>query len=638
MPSARDRSAKAGTPRQKSSQGKSPAPSDDPPLVLPSHQRSESPDSRVSSARSRRTDPAGLITDLTRLKEITHDARIQSPSYRKLLDDFGPDELPQTGFIDEQDGLEPRDTVFFGGDIEGRPQEIEDDIEDIDDELEDEFGEDLDNISSIGSDDEAKAAEYDTDLEVDAEKLIFPDRYDHDTSGKSAYLKKCEEIGVQPITFFLKHMHDTELVMKYHSLGPQGMKAIATPLEVNTVIEKIDLEGNYILGEGATYLTRVLRENVYVTELVLCDNKIGNEGAKAICELLSENKTIIHLNLTGNDIEDSAAEAFYEMLTRNASIKTLMLRHNMFEDVGAQWFSDSMNENVTLETLDLSFNRFQNKGCVLLAQALKDNVGLKYLDISMNGFGLEGARALEGALKENKYLTDLNISYCRIPDEAAVHIAGGLQHNDTLENLNIGYNPLQEDGADKIMTAIQVNQSSVLKLIDFGVLMVKKSFKALEDQLAEERGLKTIYGGVLPDCPRTKLRGEGREIDAMKMLLRDPMSKLKAYVEKEGYRMLDLLKSFDRDNSFTISLEELKEGIRRCNIDLSDPQISQLMRQLDKDGNGEIDFSELLQGNDELILKKRAAKKWQQAHDKTLEETQMEAKSEPKTYMSTIDT
>lgn len=89
--------------------------------------------------------------------------------------------------------------------------------------------------------------------------------------------------------------------------------------------------------------------------------------------------------------------------------------------------------------------------------------------------------------------------------------------------------------------------------------MVKKSFKEMERQLAEERGLKTIYGGVLPDCPRTKLRGE---IDAMKMLLKDPMSKLKAYVEKEGYRMIDLLKSFDRDNSFTISLEELKEGVR----------------------------------------------------------------------------
>ncbi|XP_062584538.1 leucine-rich repeat-containing protein 74B-like [Saccostrea cucullata] len=636
MPSAGGGSVNSGTPRRNSTKNKPPIESDDPPLVLPPHSRPESPDSRVSSARSRRTDPAGLITDLTRLKEITHDERIQSPAYRKLLGDFGSEELPQTDFNVEQEGLEPRDTVFFGGDIEGQIKEADDEIEDIEDDLDEEFGEDLDNISSIGSDEEARAAEYDTDLEVDADKLIFPEKYDHDTTGKSVYLKKCEEIGVQPITYFINHMQDTQLVMKHHSLGPQGMKAIAKPLEVNTVIEKIDLEGNYILGEGAIYLTKVLRENVYVTELILCDNKIGNDGAQALCELLSENKTIIHLNLTGNDIEDSAAEAFYEMLTRNASIKTLMLRHNKFEDVGAQWFHDSMNENVTLETLDLSFNRFQNKGCVLLAQALKDNVGLKYLDISMNGFGLEGARALEGALKENKYLTDLNISYCRIPDEAAVHIAGGLQHNDTLEKLNIGYNPLQEDGAEKILTAVHVNQSSVLKLLDFGILMVKKSFKELEGQLAEERGLKTIYGGVLPDCPRTKLRGE---IDALKMFMRDPMAKLKAYVEKEGYRMVDLLKSFDRDQSFTISLEELKEGVRRCNIDLTDPEISKLMKQLDKDGNGEIDFSELLQGNDELILKKRAVKKFMQANDqkKSLEETHAESKAEPKSYMSMLD-
>lgn len=90
--------------------------------------------------------------------------------------------------------------------------------------------------------------------------------------------------------------------------------------------------------------------------------------------------------------------------------------------------------------------------------------------------------------------------------------------------------------------------------------MVKKSFKQMEEQLAQERGMKTLYGGVLPDCPRTKLRGD---IDAMKLLMmRDPMAKLKAYVEREGYRMIDLLKSFDKDNSFTISLEELKEGVK----------------------------------------------------------------------------
>lgn len=173
MPSAGDGSAKPRTPRQNSTKSKTPIESNDPPLVLPPHSRPESPDSRVSSARSRRTDPAGLITDLTRLKEITHDDRIQSPTYRKLLGDFGSEELPQTAYHArlEPDGLEPRDTVFFGGDIEGRLQEVEDDIEDIEDELDAEFGEDLDNISSIGSDEEARAAEYDTDLEVDADSM-----------------------------------------------------------------------------------------------------------------------------------------------------------------------------------------------------------------------------------------------------------------------------------------------------------------------------------------------------------------------------------------------------------------------------------------------------------------------------------
>lgn len=76
------------------------------------------------------------------------------------------------GFFDEQDGFEFRDIVFFGGDIEGCFQEIEDDIEDIDDKLEDEFGEDLDNIFFIGLDDEVKVVEYDIDFEVDVESKI----------------------------------------------------------------------------------------------------------------------------------------------------------------------------------------------------------------------------------------------------------------------------------------------------------------------------------------------------------------------------------------------------------------------------------------------------------------------------------
>jgi len=37
---------------------------------------------------------------------------------------------------------------------------------------------------------------------------------------------------------------------------------------MNTTIEKMDLEGNYMLGIGAHYLAHVLKDNVYVTHLV----------------------------------------------------------------------------------------------------------------------------------------------------------------------------------------------------------------------------------------------------------------------------------------------------------------------------------------------------------------------------------
>ena len=40
------------------------------------------------------------------------------------------------------------------------------------------------------------------------------------------------------------------------------------------------------------------------------------------------------------------------------------------------------------------------------------------------------------------------------------------------------------------------------------------------------------------------------------------MTKLKEWVEQAGYRLIDLLRHFDKDNSFTISREEFINGIK----------------------------------------------------------------------------
>ena len=41
------------------------------------------------------------------------------------------------------------------------------------------------------------------------------------------------------------------------------------PFQINTIIEKVDLEGNCIESLGARYMCRVLRDNLYISELVL---------------------------------------------------------------------------------------------------------------------------------------------------------------------------------------------------------------------------------------------------------------------------------------------------------------------------------------------------------------------------------
>jgi hypothetical protein len=80
--------------------------------------------------------------------------------------------------------------------------------------------------------------------------LIYPERYEIDPTGKGLYERHCEEIGVQPLTSFIKHMHDRNLIMKFHGLGPQGMRAIAGNIEVRNWFQI-----KYMQASFSSYMT-----------------------------------------------------------------------------------------------------------------------------------------------------------------------------------------------------------------------------------------------------------------------------------------------------------------------------------------------------------------------------------------------
>ncbi len=51
-------------------------------------------------------------------------------------------------------------------------------------------------------------------------------------------------------------------------MGSQGTRAIARVLRENISLERLNLAGNWMEGEGGMYMARMLTDNDYITELV----------------------------------------------------------------------------------------------------------------------------------------------------------------------------------------------------------------------------------------------------------------------------------------------------------------------------------------------------------------------------------
>ena len=73
---------------------------------------------------------------------------------------------------------------------------------------------------------------------------------------------------------------------------------------------------------------------------------------------------------------------------------------------------------------------------------------------------------------------------------------------------------------------------------------------------------------------------------------------LKEYVKSNNLRLVDLFNQFDKDKNLSVSREELVRGFRSMKVPLSTEQLDMFMRELDTDGDGEIDYSEFTWIND----------------------------------------
>ncbi|KAF6030144.1 LRRC74B [Bugula neritina] len=97
------------------------------------------------------------------------------------------------------------------------------------------------------------------------------------------------------------------------------------------------------------------------------------------------------------------------------------------------------------------------------------------------------------------------------------------------------------------------------------------------------------------------------------------MVKLQNYITKHNIKLIDFFKKFDVDGNMSLGNNEFRQALEDLGIKLSEDELETLIGELDKDGDGEINYSvlslvlaesELVTGNQEAtaeILKRKQA-------------------------------
>ncbi|KAM6444485.1 LOW QUALITY PROTEIN: leucine-rich repeat-containing protein 74A [Rhynochetos jubatus] len=419
----------------------------------------------------------------------------------------------------------------------------------------------------------------DADLEVENPEKAFAG-----IMGAELYLEACRLKEVVPVSHFIQNLAKPYINLNHHGLGPKGVKAIAIALVSNATITHLELEDNCILAEGAICIAEILRKNTSLQELNISNNHLDTAGAEAIASLLLDNMSYLHaLQLSGNNFGEETAPYFAEALMGNYQVKELDLSHNEFCEKGGQLLGQMLTSNATLEILDLSWNHLRRKGTVALGKGLRGNGVLKILNLSWNGIGNEGALALGEALKVNNVLVHLDIGNNQINNEGAKRLCRGLEVNRKLKILKMANNPLTMEGATALVTSVRKNLRSMMEEINISNVLVNKTFVKLLDLACQTRPeLDVIYGeveGCIAKIPKQHP---------------NPMKVIQNYLKEHNLRLWDFFSNIDKDGNMKIPVAAFRRAMmQQSSIPLDRVQIGELVRKLDQNRMGVMDYSHL---------------------------------------------
>ncbi|XP_064391440.1 leucine-rich repeat-containing protein 74B-like [Halichondria panicea] len=413
------------------------------------------------------------------------------------------------------------------------------------------------------SDDDLSDTGWDTDLEIEADE-----KEEYDVTGGKLYLHTCQTLGIIPASYVLRTIQaqETHLNLCHHGVGPKGTKAIAIALTSNTNVTYLDLSDNGLGTEGAIAIATMMKENCYITQLDLSDNNMGAPAAYVIAPLASINSTLVHLSLRGNKFGDKAVEPLAELLRGSYHIKFLDLSHNEFGEEAGIILGPAIADSEVLQTLDLSWNTIRRKGATAIADGLKSNQSLGVVSLAYNGFENQGAAALADALKVNSTLKELDISNNRIGTDGAIVLSRVLPINDTLKEFKIGQNPIRDPGIIAFLDAVKLCTSTTLQTLSFEGLTITLAIEKTLQELSKSHKHLTIShagtGGYKHPKPK-----------------QEPIEKLDNYCKENNVVLIDLFRSFDKEQKKFLSEEAFRNALKHISAPLMEFERQKLIKE-----------------------------------------------------------
>ncbi|KAJ3382497.1 hypothetical protein HDU84_004247 [Entophlyctis sp. JEL0112] len=329
---------------------------------------------------------------------------------------------------------------------------------------------------------------WESDLNIDA---IVRRKSAFSAGGVDVYLNSCKMLGIVPVSVLIEkfNLGESDIILKHRGLGPKGAQAIASVLENNTSIARLDLTNNWIESGGA-FIGRSLQINRTLVFLNLSDNKLGLLGGLEMAEMLGYNGTLKTLILKGNDFGDKEAIHISEGLKQNSSLQVLDLSHNRIGDLGAVALGTGIAQNDGLKELNLGWNQIRVRGASGFFATLKDNLTLASLNMQDNGI-CDSPQPVALFISKSSVISNLNLSRTHMNDASLVAIARAAEQSYTLTEIDVSGNSVGDIGVLALFKAVATS-NSIKRVVLRGVRMTRDTRVKMEELKTEKSDVEFV--------------------------------------------------------------------------------------------------------------------------------------------------